>query len=54
MEKTKKSNKEKVDRHDFMVAWSTGMNDYQIAQRLGVSLQTVMDVKADLKKENNS
>ncbi|MFW5972225.1 MAG: hypothetical protein ACOCRL_01935 [Bacillota bacterium] len=42
--------KEKVNQHDFLIAWSTGMNDYEISEKLGVSLETVKKVKADLKK----
>lgn len=47
-------NKKKVDHHDFLVAWSTGMNDYEIAERLGVSTETVKEVKADLFNEDDS
>ncbi len=48
MEKVMTENKEPVDHHDFLIAWSTGMNDYEISERLGVSLKTVMEVKTDL------
>lgn len=44
----KEKNIEKIDQHDFLTAWSTGMNDYEIAEQLGVSLMTVKEVKADL------
>lgn len=44
----KEKNKEKIDQHDFLTAWSTGMNDDEIAKRLGVSLMTVKEVKSDL------
>ena len=57
MEKTenkiKPHDKEKIDRHDYMLAWSTGMNDYEIAKKLGVSIKTVKTVKNDLKKSGN-
>lgn len=46
--------RKKVDQHDFLVAWSTGMNDYEIAEKLGVSLTTVKEVKADLFEEDNN
>ncbi|MEJ6952226.1 hypothetical protein [Natronospora cellulosivora (SeqCode)] len=48
--------KEKVDQHDYLIAWSTGMNDYEISEKLGVSLETVQEVKEDLSDkstENN-
>lgn len=47
MEKTLKK-EEKIDQHDYLVAWSTGMNDYEISEKLGVSLETVEEVKKDL------
>lgn len=53
MEKVETENKETVDHHDFLIAWSTGMNDYEISERLGVSLKTVMEVKNDLFEEDN-
>ena len=45
--------KDKIDQHNFLVAWSTGMNDYEIAEKLGVSLTTVREVKADLFEEDH-
>ncbi|MCG8514718.1 MAG: hypothetical protein MI740_11285 [Halanaerobiales bacterium] len=48
----RKKEKNKVDQHEFLVAWSTGMNDHQIAKKLGVSLTTVRAVKADLFEED--
>lgn len=48
----RKKEKDKVDQHEFLVAWSTGMNDQQIAKKLGVSLTTVRAVKADLFEED--
>ncbi len=46
------SKKEKVDQHSFLVAWSTGMSDREIAQKLGISLKTVKTVKEDLFGDN--
>ncbi|MGB4177251.1 MAG: hypothetical protein WBI93_07810 [Halanaerobiales bacterium] len=54
MKKEIKKDKEKVDRYDFLIAWSTGMNDYEISQKLGVSLETVQEVMKDLMEEDNS
>ncbi|MFP4661626.1 MAG: hypothetical protein ACLFPF_05495 [Halanaerobiales bacterium] len=53
MNKINKQSKEKVDQHDFLIAWSTGMNDLEISERLGVSLKTVQEVKEDLFNEQN-
>lgn len=53
MEKLIEKNREKVDRHDFLIAWSTGMNDYEISEKLGVSLKTVKEVLDDLFEEDN-
>ena len=41
-------NKGKIDQHEYLIAWSTGMNDYEISEKLGVSIETVQEVKADL------
>lgn len=54
MDKLIDKTKEKVDHHDFLIAWSTGMNDYEISERLGVSLKTVQKVKDDLFEEENT
>lgn len=54
MKKIIEKNKEKVDRHDFLIAWSTGMNEYEIAQKLGVSLETVQEVMRDLLEEDST
>ncbi len=51
MEKVLEKENKKVDHHDFLIAWSTGMNDFEISERLGVSLKTVMEVKTDLFEE---
>jgi len=48
MKKTRKKEKEKVDQHSFLIAWSTGMDDHEIARKLGVSFETVKTVKQDL------
>lgn len=53
MDESKIIKKNKADQHDFLVAWSTGMNDYEISQKLGVSLDTVKEVRADLFDENH-
>jgi DNA-binding NarL/FixJ family response regulator len=45
---TSNHGKEKVDQHSFLIAWSTGMDDHEIARKLGVSLETVKTVKQDL------
>lgn len=49
----KKSIKEKVDQHDFLLAWSTGMNEYEISEKLGVSIRTVKEVMDDLFEDEN-
>ncbi len=49
--KTKKESderKEKIDQHDFLIAWSMGMNNYEISKKLGISRSTVREVKKDL------
>lgn len=53
MKKVIEKNNEKVDQHDLLIAWSTGMNDYEISEKLGVSLETVKEVMKDLLEEDN-
>jgi len=49
----KKSKKKKIDHHDFLLAWSTGMNEYEISEKLGVSIETVKEVMEDLFEDEN-
>lgn len=51
MKKIIEKKKEKVDQHDLLITWSTGMNDYEIAEKLGVSVETVKEVMEDLFEE---
>ncbi|ACL70785.1 hypothetical protein [Halothermothrix orenii] len=43
---------EKIDQHEFLVAWSMGMNDEEIAKKLGVSVPLVKEFKASLFSNN--
>lgn len=49
---TKIPKKKKTPNNQFVESWSMGMNDYEIAKQIGVKLDTLRQVKSDLRKDD--
>ena len=43
-----KKEKKQSSQHQFIKTWDMGMNDYEIAEQIGVNVETLRSVKKDL------